>query len=76
MGGTSEIDLSFPQNEVWIAFSINKLYNNLKTALYIYTGYLCLILKIFDGLKHENVTNMQKKKRKRQILFHCVLLWS
>ncbi len=55
-------------------FSLNKWNHHLKTAFCIYSGYLCVILYLFDDLNLLSVTNMHKKTHTKNKLFHTTVL--
>ncbi len=58
-------------------FSLNKWNHYFKTAFYIYSGCLCVMLKLFDDLNLLSVKNMQKKKQNRKgtktFSRHCII---
>ncbi len=51
--------------QVWTLISLNKWNHHFKTAFFIYSDYLCVILNKFDDFNLLSVTNMQKKNTGR-----------
>ncbi len=79
-GGTTSYYL--PARHVWTVFSLNKWNHYFKTAFCIYSGYLCVILKLVwsESFKCDKYATPPPPKKKKQegaktFSHHCIYIY-